>query len=313
MISALSLRSSPFLNRVTNRRYPSALAQDDCIPYWFGMQAGRQVSSKDADAVLCVVSAAVNSLWAVNPPALLSIVLALASCVKALSLRPRVFAPLFTALISSSDLMELHTLVILEAYFPNTTMLTAQEHNSMWHRLLANLNHGALRREHTALHLAWLRQWLSRTVIASEADAIELCAALLPRIFDDPDIMQRKIGMVYELFSRAPATHRDPGAADRDGASAHAVNDHAASSLFSADTNTIAGAGSATQQPSRKAASDVDAAAAELVRDLVMDSSPIDVPKAMMKLLLCFSDHTVLPADAVQVCAPRVSSWLCVH
>ena len=180
-----------------NRRYPSALAQDECIPFWFGMQAGRQVSARDADAVLRVVSAAVNGLWAVNPPALLSIVLALASCVKALSLRPRVFAPLFTALISSSNLMELHTLVVLEAYFPNTTMLTAQEPNSMWHRLLANLNHGALRREHTALHLAWLRQWLSRTVIASEADAIELCASPLPRIFDDPDIMQRKIGMVY--------------------------------------------------------------------------------------------------------------------
>ena len=98
------------------RRYSSALAQDECIPFLFGMQAGRQVSAKDADAVLRIVSAAVNGLWAVNPPALLSITLALASCVKALSLRPRVFAPLFTALIASADLMELHTLVILEAY-----------------------------------------------------------------------------------------------------------------------------------------------------------------------------------------------------
>jgi hypothetical protein len=80
----------------------------------------------------------------------------------------QVFSPLFSKLISSSNLMELHVLVMLEAYFPNTTMLTVNEYDFMWSRLLTNLNHGALRHEHFSLHLAWLRQWLSRTVIPTE-------------------------------------------------------------------------------------------------------------------------------------------------
>lgn len=67
--------------------------------------------------------------------------------------------------------MELHVLVVLEAYFPNTTMLTVDEYDFMWERLLTNLNHGALRHEHYSLHLAWLKQWLSRTVIPTEVGA----------------------------------------------------------------------------------------------------------------------------------------------
>jgi hypothetical protein len=54
------------------------------------VQAGRHVTDTESEAVLRIVSSAVNGLWAVNPPALLTITLSLASCVKALSLRPQV-------------------------------------------------------------------------------------------------------------------------------------------------------------------------------------------------------------------------------
>lgn len=192
--------------------YPSAIMRTKPVAMQYN-QTADECGTVEMEGIKKYLSLIVNSLGTANPPVVLFTVCAMASCVKLLGVRPQVFSPIFPNFISSSNLMTLQSLVTLEAYFPGTILFTDAENSYFWSRLLTNLNHGSLTEEHHLLHLAWLSEWLRQIKVLSEFDALEQCAQLLPRIFDSPEIMYRKVSMVAGLFCRVP-TDQQTGDSD---------------------------------------------------------------------------------------------------
>lgn len=136
----------------------------------------------------------------------------------------------------------------------------------LWTRLLTNLNHGALSDEHFALFLAWLPRWVQTSTITTDLVALEKCAPLLPRIFDPPHIMFRKLVLVARLFGSIQQHQRD------------------ASTLVHESTERAGSAGSDEHEDGG---------------DFV--SAKWSVPRALIKLLTCFADYAWLPPSAPSV------------
>mmetsp|Transcript_4841 Transcript_4841/g.14550 ORF Transcript_4841/g.14550 Transcript_4841/m.14550 type:complete len:603 (-) Transcript_4841:22-1830(-) len=113
--------------------------------------------------------------------------------------------------------------------------------------------------------------------------------------------MHRKVRMVYELFTKAAKNRRREEVQQ----SAKKGTDVGAAAAAAADGGT----------PNIDGATTLEARAMadrELVRELL--GPGLDVPRAMMKLLLCFSDYSALPLSAPQVsCLFRTLYALYMH
>eukprot|EP00041_Stephanoeca_diplocostata_P002355 m.25996 g.25996 ORF g.25996 m.25996 type:complete len:1136 (+) comp13232_c0_seq1:236-3643(+) len=249
--------------------YPSAITRKSPVLYAIRNEGGNTDTEQSDESALDdaevkpikrVVSLVAHNAGSMNAPALLNAVANLVETCQVLGVRPQVFTSMYASYVTSSNLMHLHALVVVESYFPNVTFVSSLEPGYLWTRLLANLNHGALTDEYFALFLAWLPRWVRTATVATDLVALEKCAPLLPRIFDPPHIMFRKLVLVAKLFGSVQQRPTVPYLERSDSAGSDGGDDE--NGLVSAKWS---------------------------------------VPRALIRLLTCFSDYSWLAPSAPSV------------
>jgi uncharacterized membrane protein YgcG len=167
----------------------------------------------DVENISRPISFLMDNVSLLNPPAMVAVIGALVECASAAGVRPQVFTRAFLAMLSSRDMVCIHALVILNMWYQDELGSNDLDRGAVAPKLMFQLNSSGLDRTDCAMVLAWLQGSPELLPSGSEPRIRDARGCLLPRVFDAPEVMARKIEVLAAVLRgvNGPSRRGDGG------------------------------------------------------------------------------------------------------
>ena len=258
----------------------SAVARSTALETFRGHEGITEYDESKAgsspESITSSVAFLMDNVGLLNPPAMLAVVCALAECASSAAVKPQVFTRAYLAMLSSKDMVCVHVLVILHLWYGSELVTNDLDTHAVGNKLLFGLNGSGLDEPGCALSLAWLQGCPGLLPAGSgEAATRDARGCLLPRVFDAPEVMARKIGVLAEV-----------------------LRGFAAKSSSSSSSSIANGSGGKKKRGARGKGGGAGTNGDDSGDDDGGGCSAYDTATFLMEALVCFADHTAFqPTD----------------